>query len=136
MAIDDRVRAGANLDGNFYACPAGAGLGRRPFMMLGTESTHSPKSVDTDWPDAWRHLNGWKRWLTATGAEHFSFTDLPYLASQLGLSDPAVPLSGEREWRITRDYVAAFFDLHLRGIPQPLLDGPATSHPEIAFRQP
>ncbi|MFF3330506.1 alpha/beta hydrolase family protein [Streptomyces sp. NPDC002888] len=136
MAIDDRVRAGADLDGDFYACPAGAGLGQRPFMMLGAESTHSPKSVDTDWPDAWSHLNGWKRWLTATGAEHFSFTDLPYLAGQLGLSDPAVPLSGERGWHITRDYVAAFFDLHLRGIPQPILDGPTTSHPEIAFRQP
>ncbi|MFF7926613.1 hypothetical protein ACFZDP_36700 [Streptomyces mirabilis] len=88
MAIDDRVRAGVDLDGDFYACPAGAGLGQRPFMMLGAESTHSPQSVGTDWPDAWSHLNGWKRWLTATGAEPFSFTDLPYLAGQLGLSDP------------------------------------------------
>lgn len=97
MAIEDRVRAGADLDGDFYASPAGAGLGRRPFMMLGAESTHSPISVGTDWPDAWSHLNGWKRWLTTTGAEHYSFTDLPYLAGQLVLSDPAVPLSGERK---------------------------------------
>lgn len=70
-----------------------------------------------------------------TGAEHFSFTDLPYLAGQLGLSDPAVPLSGVRGWHITRDYVAAFFDLHLRGIPQPILDGPTADHPEVAFRE-
>jgi hypothetical protein len=70
------------------------------------------------------------------GAEHFSFTDLPYLAGQLGLSDPAIPLSGERGWRITRDYVSAFLDLHLRDISQPLLVGPTATHPEVAFQQP
>lgn len=102
-------------------------------MMIGAESTHSPDSDATDWPDAWSQLNGWRRWLTVTGAEHFSFTDLPYLANQLGLSDPAVPLPGARGWLITRDYVTAFFDLHLRDMPQPILDGPTTAHPEVVF---
>lgn len=136
MAADRRVRAGVDLDGNFFLHPAAEGLGGRPFMMLGAESTHNPSSRTTDWPEAWKHLNGWKRWLTVVGAEHFSFTDLPYLADQLGLSDPAVPLSGERGWHITRDYVSAFFDLHLRGISQPLLDGPEATYPEVAFQQP
>ena len=136
MAADRRVRAGVDLDGDFFLCPAAARLGGRPFMMLGAESSHSPSSPKTDWPEAWKHLNGWKRWLTVVGAEHFSFTDLPYLAGQLGLSDPAIPLSGERGWRITRDYVSAFFDLHLRGISQPLLDGPKATYPEVAFQQP
>ncbi|MFF4838198.1 alpha/beta hydrolase family protein [Streptomyces sp. NPDC001315] len=134
MAVDDRVRAGVDLDGDFFVHPAGAGLGRRPFMMIGADSTHSPDSHDTDWPEAWSHLHGWRRWLTVTGAEHFSFTDLPYLADQLGLSDPAVPLSGVRGWSITRDYVTAFFDLHLRDMPQPILDGPTAAHPEVVFR--
>ncbi|WP_327673070.1 MULTISPECIES: alpha/beta hydrolase [unclassified Streptomyces] len=136
MAADSRVRAGVDLDGDLLLHPAAAGLGRRPFMMLGAESTHSPDNRTTDWPEAWNHLNGWKRWLTVAGAEHFSFTDLPYLAGQLGLSDPAVPLSGERGWRITRDYVSAFFDLHLRNISQPLLNGPTATHSEVAFQQP
>ncbi|MGA5207128.1 alpha/beta hydrolase family protein [Streptomyces variegatus] len=136
MAADRRVRAGVDLDGDFFLHPAAAGLGGRPFLMLGAESTHSPSSRTTDWPEAWKHLNGWKRWLTVAGAEHFSFTDLPYLAGQLGLSDPALSLSGERGWRITRDYVSAFFDLHLRGIPQPLLGGPEATHPEVAFQRP
>uniref|UniRef100_A0AAU2VKI9 Alpha/beta hydrolase n=1 Tax=Streptomyces sp. NBC_00008 TaxID=2903610 RepID=A0AAU2VKI9_9ACTN len=136
MAGDRRVRAGADLDGDFFVSPAAAGVGGRPFMMLGTEDRHSPDSVPNDWPEAWPHLEGWKRWLTVAGSEHFSFTDLPDLAEQLGLSDPAVPLSAEQGWHITRDYVAAFFDLHLRGIPQPLLDGPATKYPEVVFRQP
>ncbi|MGW4913760.1 alpha/beta hydrolase family protein [Streptomyces sp. NPDC004270] len=136
MSADHRVRAGADLDGDFFVHPAGARLGRRPFMMIGSESTHSPDNDATDWPDAWSHLNGWRRWLTVTGAEHFSFTDLPYLADQLGLSDPAVPLSGARGWLITRDYVTAFFDLHLRDMPQPILDGPTAAHPEVVFRDP
>ncbi|ROQ70411.1 hypothetical protein EDD93_4933 [Streptomyces sp. 840.1] len=80
---------------------AAAGLGRRPFMMLGTESLHSPGSAGTDWPGACGQLAGWGRRLTVTGAGHFSFTDLPYLADQLGLSDPAVPLSAEQGWRIS-----------------------------------
>ncbi|MFI0816823.1 alpha/beta hydrolase family protein [Streptomyces sp. NPDC021098] len=136
MAADRRVRAGVDLDGDFFLNPAASGLGRRPFLILGAESTHSPDSKDTDWPEAWKHLSGWKRWLTVTGAGHFSFTDVPYLAGQLGLSDPAVPLSGERGWDITRDYVTAFFDLHLRDIPQPILTGPTAAHPEVVFRQP
>ncbi|MFC8369394.1 alpha/beta hydrolase family protein [Streptomyces sp. NPDC057239] len=136
MAADHRVRAGADLDGNFFLSPAAAGLGRRPFMMLGSESTHGPGSAVSDWSEAWRHLDGWKRWLTVTGAGHFSFTDLPHLADRLGLADPAVPLSAERGWRITRDYVAAFFDLHLRGLPQPLLDGSANTYPDVVSRQP
>ncbi|MFF9337632.1 hypothetical protein [Streptomyces albogriseolus] len=27
-----------------------------------------PDSLTTDWPEAWKHLNGWKRWLTVSGA--------------------------------------------------------------------
>lgn len=56
MSADDRVRAGVDLDGDFFVHPAAAGLGRRPFMIVGAESTHSPDSDDADWPDAWSHL--------------------------------------------------------------------------------
>ncbi|WP_399886217.1 alpha/beta hydrolase family protein [Streptomyces sp. BBFR51] len=136
MAADPRVRAGVDLDGDFFVGDAGAGLGRRPFMMVGAESTHSPGSGGTDWPDTWSRLHHWKRWLTVAGAEHFSFTDLPWVAGRLGLADPTVPLSYERGWYITRDYVGAFFDLHLRGIPQPLFQGPTASRPEVEFHRP
>ncbi|CAM5700849.1 Alpha/beta hydrolase OS=Streptomyces tendae OX=1932 GN=GUR47_26815 PE=4 SV=1 [Streptomyces tendae] len=136
MAADRRVRAGVNLDGGFFVRDAGSGLGRRPFMMVGAEDVHGPADTGSDWPATWERLHGWKRWLTVTGAGHFSFTDIPWLAEQLGLADPEVPLSGERGWCITRDYVRAFFDLHLRGIPQTLLHGPTPSHPEVAFHRP
>ncbi|MFD8275256.1 alpha/beta hydrolase family protein [Streptomyces flaveolus] len=135
MAADRRVRAGANLDGDFFVRP-GAGVGGRPFLMIGAEATHRPDSTGTDWSEAWNRLRGWKRWLTFDGAGHFSFTDFPWLGDQLGLPDPAVPLSGERGWSLTSDYVSAFFDLHLGGVPRPLLDGPTPSRPEVGFHRP
>ncbi|MFD7246819.1 alpha/beta hydrolase family protein [Streptomyces massasporeus] len=133
MLRDERVRAGVNLDGNFFVPFAGAGLEGRPFMMMGASATHSPGSSGSDWRDAWTRMDGWKRWLTVAGAEHFTFTDLPVLAQRLGLSDPAAPLSGERSWQLTRDCTAAFLDTHLRGLARPLLDGPSADRPEVAF---
>ncbi|MFF8986630.1 alpha/beta hydrolase family protein [Streptomyces globisporus] len=133
MMRDPRVRAGLNLDGNFFGPLDEAGLGGRPFMMMGAASSHSPASPDSDWREAWERMDGWKRWLTVSGAEHFTFTDLPVVAGRLGLSGPVAPLSGERSWRLTRDYTAAFFDTHLRGRARPLLDGPAADRPEVAF---
>ncbi|MDQ0846895.1 hypothetical protein [Streptomyces sp. V1I6] len=133
MQRDPRVRAGVNLDGNFFTPLAGASLEGRPFMMMGTSATHGPAAPGSDRQDAWTRLDGWKRWLTVAGAGHFSFTDLPVLADRLALSDPAAPLLGERSWLLTRDYTAAFFDMHLRGMARPLLDGPAADRPEVGF---
>ncbi|MFD5652213.1 hypothetical protein [Streptomyces sp. NPDC127039] len=55
---------------------------------------------------------------------------------RLGPADPTVPLLGERSWYITRDFTRAFFGLHLRGLPQPLLQGRTPSHPEVRFHRP
>jgi dienelactone hydrolase len=136
MAADPRVRAGANLDGTFFAPVLAGGLDGRPFLMLGTEAGHSPGGEDESWDRVWRRLDGWKRWLTVARSGHFTFIDLPVLGAQLGITDPEAPLSGRRSGEITRDYVGAFFDLHLRGIPQPLLDGPSPANPEVAFHAP
>ncbi|MCG5215266.1 alpha/beta hydrolase [Streptosporangium soli] len=136
METDRRVRAGVNMDGTFFAPVPAAGLDGRPFMMLGTESLHRPGGKDESWDRDWARLDGWKRWLTVAGSGHFTFIDLPVLGGQLGLSTPDAPLSGRRSGEITRDYVGAFFDLHLRGIRQPLLDGPSTANPEVKFQTP
>ncbi|MEU7838557.1 hypothetical protein [Nonomuraea sp. NPDC049129] len=37
---------------------------------------------------------------------------------------------------ITTAYVGAFFDQHLRGEHQQLLDGPSTANPEVSFQNP
>jgi hypothetical protein len=68
----------------------------------------------------------------AAGAIHASFTDLALLADQVGIDTDAV-LPGTRSLAITRAYVRAFFDQHLRGQPQPLLDQPSPRYPEVTF---
>ncbi|TDD03702.1 alpha/beta hydrolase [Nonomuraea deserti] len=136
MAGDRRVRAGANMDGTFFAPVPRAGLGERPFLMLGTEAQHSPGTDDTSWPRDWRRLDGWKRWLTVAGSGHFTFIDLPVLGGQVGMTDPSAPLTGKRSGEITTAYVGAFFDRHLRGKHRPLLDGPSAANPEVTFHDP
>jgi hypothetical protein len=86
----------------------------------------------TTWERDWKLLTGWKRWLVVAGAVHASFTDLALLADQIGI-DIDADLSGARSLDITRAYVRAFFDQHLRGRPQSLLDRPSQSYPEVTF---
>lgn len=136
MADDPRVRAGVNMDGTFFAPVPRRGLHGRPFLLLGTAAGHSPGGTDESWDRDWARLDGWKRWLTVSGAGHFTFIDLPVLGAQLGMDDPDAPLPGDRSGQITRDYVGAFFDRQLRGIPQPLLNGPSPANPEVGFEHP
>ncbi|GGR91990.1 lipase [Streptomyces aureoverticillatus] len=132
MNTDRRVRAGMNMDGGIQVMPDG--LGDRPFLLLGTTDTVKPDDPYT-WGGAWPRFEGWKRWLTVAGSGHFTFTDTPVLFDQLGVDDPEAPISGTRAERITRAYIGAYFDQHLRGIGQPLLDGPTPAHPEVGFHQ-
>lgn len=137
MLVDPRFDAGINMDGTFFEPVPRSGIGNRPFLMLGTDAGHHPGSLDESWDQGWHHLDGWKRWLTVKDAGHFTFTDFPELAEQLGLPvDPAAGLSADRSTRITRDYVAAFLDRHLRDRPQPLLGGPTPGNPEVVFQRP
>ncbi|MGC9539122.1 alpha/beta hydrolase family protein [Streptomyces sp. UG1] len=131
MAGDARVRAGVNMDGSFFSPVPGGGLDGRPFLMLGAED----RMGDKTWHQSWADLDGWKRWLTVAGADHGSFTDVPLLAELAGIPDTA-PMPYERSQVLTRAYVAAFFDLHLKGVPQPVLDGPSPENPEVTVRLP
>ncbi|WP_208606390.1 hypothetical protein [Streptomyces silaceus] len=130
-----RIRAAANLDGTFFAPVPSTGTGR-PVLMLGTDKKHHPRADDTTWLREWRRLDGWKRWFTVADSGHFTFTDLPVLGGQLGMTDPSAPLSGTRSGQITNGYVTAFFDRHLLGRHRPLLDGPSKDDPEVTFHSP
>ncbi|MEV8550616.1 alpha/beta hydrolase [Streptomyces glaucescens] len=138
MAQDGRVLAGINMDGSFGDPIPADGLGGRPFMMFGADETHGSNGPDPTWQAAWKNLGGWKRWLTVTGSHHYTFSDMPVVFDQLGLPYPDTPptIPADRAVTVTRDYTAAFFDLHLRHRPQPLLDGPTPAHPEVLFLQP
>ena len=57
------------------------------------------------------------------------------LADQIGI-DIGAGLPGARSLAITRAYVRAFFDQHLRSRPQALLDQPSPRYPEVTFCSP
>jgi hypothetical protein len=77
-------------------------------------------------------MTGWKRWVEVAGTVHASFTDIGLFGDQLGI-DFGATTTAERTQAITRAYVNAFFDEHLRGKQQPLLDQPSTRYPEVVF---
>ncbi len=131
---DARIRAAIDVDGNLSSVP-GQGMSQ-PVMLLGRRDQYAPGSGGAkSWEDAWPLLTGWKRWLVVAGMPHPSFTDTGVLAPQLGLG-PVAEVPGERGAAITRAYVRAFFDLHLRGEPQPLLDRPSGRYPEVSIVAP
>ena len=136
MLADSRVRAGIDMDGATAARIPPSGLSR-PFLFLGKQSNYTPggEGPVTTWERDWELLTGWKRWLLVAGAMHASFTDLALLADQTGI-DIGAGLPGARSLDITRAYVRAFFDQHLRGRPQALLDQPSPRYPEVTFCSP
>ena len=150
MLADSRIRAGIDMDGSTDAPIPDRGLAR-PFLFLGKQSSYTPGSGGAvtpgtrdwkllrgaviTWERDWELLTGWKRWLVVAGAVHASFTDLALLADQSGI-DIGAGLSGARSLDITRAYVRAFFDQHLRGRPQALLDQPSPRYPEVTFCSP
>ena len=136
MLADSRIRAGIDMDGATAAPIPGHGLSR-PFLFLGKQSNYTPGSggAVTTWERDWKLLTGWKRWLLVAGAIHASFTDLALLADQIGI-DVGAGLPGARSLDVTRAYVRAFFDQHLRSKPQALLDQPSSRYPEVTFCSP
>ena len=147
LLADSRILAGIDMDGSTVAQIRAEGLAR-PFLFLGKQSNYTPGSggavtpgtrewklrrrAVVTWERDWACMTGWKRWLVVAGAVHASFTDLALLADQTGI-DTGAGLSGARSLDITRAYVRAFFDQHLRGSPQALLDQPSPRYPEVTF---
>jgi hypothetical protein len=150
MLADSRIRAGIDMDGATCASIPDDGLSR-PFLFLGKDSNYTPGNGDAvtpgtrewklrrgavvTWERDWTLLTGWRRWLLVAGAVHASFTDLALLADQNGI-DIGGGLTGARSLDITRAYVRAFFDQHLHGDPQMLLDQPSSRYPEVTFAFP
>jgi predicted dienelactone hydrolase len=133
LLTDPRLRAGFDIDGSTHDVIPEAGLAK-PFLFLGRAEQYTPGSGDPagTWETSWAGLTGWKRWLLVDGAKHVSFTDVGILLDQLGL-DTGATITANRAQAITRTYVLAFLDLHLRGKAQPLLDEPSPRYPEVSF---
>jgi predicted dienelactone hydrolase len=68
-------------------------------------------------------------WMVIPGLKHMNFFDSPFFSP---LRYGRVDL--ERTSRTISRYTLAFFDKHLKGIEQPLLDGPSPDIPEVRFQ--
>ncbi|MDR7276465.1 alpha/beta hydrolase family protein [Catenuloplanes atrovinosus] len=128
MLDDPRVDAGINMDGTFHHDVTRTM--DRPFLLFGA-AAHGDPAADPSWPLTWTQLGGWRRWLNVPLMEHFSFSDAATFGPLIG--EEVQPLDGTRVIDLIRRYDRAFFDLHLRGRPQSLFDGPSPRHPEVDF---
>ncbi|QFZ16133.1 alpha/beta hydrolase family protein [Saccharothrix syringae] len=158
MVRDRRIDVGANLDGALAVSTDEAdyqpgevvtrGLDR-PFLLVGSElvdsdtgarvpHTHRERAVDPTWADFWPNQRGWKRDLFFEGSRHNSFTDLQFAIPQLGgvlTPEQQQAIVGTidpgRSLEAQRDYLAAYFDLHLKGRPTGLFRGDSPRHPDV-----
>lgn len=147
MYEDATIDAGINLDGTLDYDLAGKDLSPvarhgldRPFLLMGAGSvTHHTMP---SWASFWRQSTGWRLDLNVSRGGHFTFTDyqafLPQLDRAVGLPDEVLrqtigDVCPERVVSSERAHVAAFFDQHLRGLPQPLLRHQSPRHPDVTF---
>ncbi len=133
---DPRVPAGINIDGTPYG-PAGLD---KPFMLVAAE--HTTHESDPAWAAFADGLRGWRREIRVAGSRHLAFHDTVLLGPALPRLTGATPalvaeaygvIDGRRAVELTRAYVRAFFDLHLRHRRSPLLDGPSPRYPDVTF---
>lgn len=130
MVGDDRILAGMNIDGTTNYDIPDPGLDR-PFMFMSHQDAPTMCTAgDPSWERDWARMTGWKRWVEVAGTQHASFTDIGLFADQWGV-DIGATTTATRTQAITRAYVNAFFDQHLRGRSSPLLAQPG--YPEISF---
>ncbi|MGK5628956.1 alpha/beta hydrolase family protein [Streptomyces sp. URMC 123] len=143
LGEDPRVDAAVNMDGDFLTPPPTTPV-TRPVLLLGAARAKDPQAQVT-WDERWTRLAGWRRWLDLPDAGHLSFCDLHWVADHFDVSHQIPPeetgpvfgtLRGERTTALTRAYVAAFLDQHLRDRPTSLFDRPAPAYPEVTvFRK-
>ncbi|WP_029192855.1 FtsX-like permease family protein [Paenibacillus harenae] len=140
MYEDDRFDAGIDMDGTMGHMPdhplpvAEHGLDR-PFMLM--ESGYADENdLDShltrkDRLSFWQQSTGWKYDIAVPKGMHYTYTDyqvlLPQMDSKLslapGIVQSAIGTSDAVEMlEAQRTYIAAFFDLHLKGIAQNIFE--------------
>ncbi|MFD3683942.1 alpha/beta hydrolase family protein [Nocardiopsis sp. NPDC058631] len=140
LRTEERVDAGINLDGPYYASALEGDLDK-PLALIENDQGHSWEGVARMWP----RLTGWRQWIRLAGSGHSNGIDQGLVTEQLGLRDLYTPqawrnlygdIPAERGLGLVRAYGVAFFDHHLRGGGQPLLDDPQGVHPELVVVDP
>lgn len=140
LLTEPRVHAGLNLDGPYYPAQL-EGETNKPLALLANGQGYPWEG----WDERWAGLSGWRQWIEVTGSGHSNALDRGVLMERFGLRDTLTPeqwrnqfgdLEPEHGVRLVRDYSVGFFDHHLRGGAQPILDDPQSVHPELVVVDP
>ena len=139
--LEPRLRAGLLMDAMMPAEVVRAGL-RQPIMWItrDADTMRLERRRSGGWAEpvihetlttmraVYERLPGDGYYVQVPGVFHADMTDVPLLASRVGLSGP---VGVQRAHQIVNAYSLAFFDRHLKGRPAALLDGPAARYPEV-----
>jgi len=131
---DDRVLAGAALDGYFYSDVVENGS-KKPFLSLLADG-HFER--DASLQQMWNRTQSDIYMATAAGAAHYSYTDVGLLLTHVA---PLIPrqavgfgsIEPRRLIEIANAYTLAFFDAYLKEQPLDALLNLAGQYPEVTF---
>ncbi len=146
--LDPRLKAGLNMDGMMFGDVTKTGI-RQPFFFMSDDSG-GPSQQDLHSPDPRRRVHASALeadcklierslakyggyYLRIRGAAHSNYSDRPLYSPLKRLTD-AGSINIQACMRIINSYTLAFFDQHLNGNPQPLLNGAGNDYPEAMFR--
>lgn len=141
--LDPRFRAFIAMDVHMPASVVRSGL-KQPTMFISRDAK-------------WMKMEGWSKedidntqntihsvykklqkdayLVLIPGTFHVNFSDAPLfspITSWIGLTGP---IDRDRSNQIINSYTIAFFDKHLKNLPQKLLDGPSKQFPEVHFEK-
>ncbi|RKT51951.1 alpha/beta hydrolase family protein [Saccharothrix australiensis] len=156
MFQDRRFDAGINIDGSMgwddgqFGDVVKHGLDR-PFLLVGGdfvdpetgerwEHSHVDTRLGPTWAKFWEVQRGWKRDLHFDRSTHYSFTDLQFVTPQVasllkpGKQEELVgAIDAKKSLDAQHDYVARFFDVHLKHRDGRLFDHGPARHPDTRF---
>lgn len=136
LQADARLRAAAALDGVMPRVVRQKGL-NKPIMLMKSGQPGGRKIIGRAWKQT--PTRAWHLDLRLLKSRHLTYTDFAFIAQRIGgkLAKALRPvmgsINGDRAVTVTRAYVTAFFDRHLKDQPQPLLKSRSPQYSEIAF---
>ena len=125
-AVDNRCKAGINLDGlqsgDLIDHPM-----ERPFMFMQSESAGNINRLFFE-----RAKND-AYYVVVKGTKHFNYSDFSLFSPDYQKAGLLGPIDGDRMEVIMNAYTLAFFDKYLKGKNSSLLKAPTASFPEVEF---
>jgi pimeloyl-ACP methyl ester carboxylesterase len=124
---DPRVRAVFDIDGS-PIWSAGHGPLHKPVMILSAASTNLSYDAVLNGAAPGRHLR-------LAGTVHSFSSDIRMMPFSPQATANTQLIPPVRAIRVTATFLEAFFNEHLNGQREPLLDGPSREFPEITFER-